>query len=265
MTLLQRFQERRDLECQGPAELKKKRHNMNVLQIRRRLPQALGWQLVSRRLGLVCGSPDWRSNLPNGHLPGDFPEHASRSLTVETLIHPGHAAGGPVARPVRSDRRENLPAALDHRSAAGSTALDHRFDHRPFRLRQIDPGPALLAGRVPLAARLERAARPSSMAFPPGMSIKDICALLSSVGFSSPPAWLRPYRVLSTGQQFRVTLARLLAEALAGPGPRAPPSGPSSSTSSPVSSIGRWPASASALPWPAPRPAPTALRGRDVS
>jgi ABC-type ATPase involved in cell division len=48
-------------------------------------------------------------------------------------------------------------------------------------------------------------------AFPPAMPVKDIVALLSSVGFSSPPAWLRPYRVLSTGEQFRVTLARLLA------------------------------------------------------
>jgi hypothetical protein len=43
------------------------------------------------------------------------------------------------------------------------------------------------------------------------MSIKEVVELLSSVGFSSPPAWLRPYRVLSTGEQFRVTLARLLA------------------------------------------------------
>ncbi len=49
--------------------------------------------------------------------------------------------------------------------------------------------------------------------FPKGLSIKDITALLSAVGFSSPPAWLRPFHVLSTGQQFRVTLARLLAEA----------------------------------------------------
>jgi ABC-type lipoprotein export system ATPase subunit len=48
-------------------------------------------------------------------------------------------------------------------------------------------------------------------AFPESMAIKDIVALLSSVGFSSPPAWLRPFRVLSTGQQFRVRLARLLA------------------------------------------------------
>jgi energy-coupling factor transporter ATP-binding protein EcfA2 len=49
-------------------------------------------------------------------------------------------------------------------------------------------------------------------AFPDRMPIKDITALLSAVGFSSPPAWLRPFGVLSTGEQFRVTLARLLAE-----------------------------------------------------
>jgi GNAT superfamily N-acetyltransferase len=48
-------------------------------------------------------------------------------------------------------------------------------------------------------------------AFPAGMPIKDIVALLSAVGFASPPAWLRPFSVLSTGQQFRVTLALLLA------------------------------------------------------
>src|SRR5271170_5115083 len=48
-------------------------------------------------------------------------------------------------------------------------------------------------------------------AFPEAMPIKEIVALLSAVGFASPPAWLRPFRVLSTGQQFRVTLALLLA------------------------------------------------------
>jgi ABC-type lipoprotein export system ATPase subunit/GNAT superfamily N-acetyltransferase len=53
-------------------------------------------------------------------------------------------------------------------------------------------------------------------AFPTEASIKDIVELLSSVGFSSPPAWLRPFHVLSTGQQFRVRLARLLAAALPG-------------------------------------------------
>jgi hypothetical protein len=49
-------------------------------------------------------------------------------------------------------------------------------------------------------------------AFPPDLPVKEVVALLSSVGFSSPPCWLRPFPVLSTGQQFRATLARLLAE-----------------------------------------------------
>lgn len=46
----------------------------------------------------------------------------------------------------------------------------------------------------------------------PDMSIKEISELMSSVGFSSPPSWLRPFHVLSTGEQFRVTMARTLAE-----------------------------------------------------
>ena len=49
-------------------------------------------------------------------------------------------------------------------------------------------------------------------AFPAAMGIQDIVELLSSVGFSSPPSWMRPFGVLSNGEQFRVTLARMLAE-----------------------------------------------------
>jgi ABC-type lipoprotein export system ATPase subunit len=48
--------------------------------------------------------------------------------------------------------------------------------------------------------------------FPTDSGIKDITALLSSVGFSSPPSWLRPFHVLSNGEQFRVTMARALSE-----------------------------------------------------
>jgi ABC-type ATPase involved in cell division len=48
--------------------------------------------------------------------------------------------------------------------------------------------------------------------FPATMGIKEITALLSQVGFSSPPSWLRPFRCLSNGEQFRVTLARAMAE-----------------------------------------------------
>lgn len=48
--------------------------------------------------------------------------------------------------------------------------------------------------------------------FPKEMSIKEIVELLSSVGFSSPPSWVRPFNVLSNGEQFRVNMARTLAE-----------------------------------------------------
>lgn len=49
-------------------------------------------------------------------------------------------------------------------------------------------------------------------AFPAEMGVKDVVELLSSVGFSSPPSWVKPFGVLSNGEQFRVQLARLLAE-----------------------------------------------------
>ena len=48
--------------------------------------------------------------------------------------------------------------------------------------------------------------------FPESLSIKDVTGLLSSVGFSSPPAWLRPFACLSNGEQFRVHVARAMAE-----------------------------------------------------
>lgn len=46
--------------------------------------------------------------------------------------------------------------------------------------------------------------------FPEGASATDITKVLNSVGFSSPPSWLKPYAVLSTGEQMRVNLARAI-------------------------------------------------------
>jgi ABC-type lipoprotein export system ATPase subunit len=48
--------------------------------------------------------------------------------------------------------------------------------------------------------------------FPEGISIKTITGALNSVGFSSPPSWMKPYHVLSNGEKFRVTLARAIVE-----------------------------------------------------
>ena len=40
--------------------------------------------------------------------------------------------------------------------------------------------------------------------------IKEITRLFTAVGFSSPPSWIKPYQVLSGGEQFRCDLARAL-------------------------------------------------------
>lgn len=48
--------------------------------------------------------------------------------------------------------------------------------------------------------------------FPAGFSIEDITRALSHVGFSSPPAWIKPYHVLSNGQKFRADIARTLLD-----------------------------------------------------
>jgi GNAT superfamily N-acetyltransferase len=47
---------------------------------------------------------------------------------------------------------------------------------------------------------------------PDGVGVKEIVEVLSSVGFSSPPAWLRPFHILSNGERFRVEVARALLE-----------------------------------------------------
>lgn len=49
--------------------------------------------------------------------------------------------------------------------------------------------------------------------FPETLPLRDVTEILSSVGFSSPPAWLQSFATLSTGQQFRCEMARLLAHA----------------------------------------------------
>jgi len=43
--------------------------------------------------------------------------------------------------------------------------------------------------------------------------IRSIVTALTAVGFSSPPAWLKPHAVLSTGQQFRGELAAVMLDA----------------------------------------------------
>ena len=48
--------------------------------------------------------------------------------------------------------------------------------------------------------------------FQESLSIEDIANVCSAVGFNTIPAWMRPYSVLSTGEKFRVDIARRLLE-----------------------------------------------------
>lgn len=50
-------------------------------------------------------------------------------------------------------------------------------------------------------------------AFPKECGIKTITGALTAVGFGTVPNWLRPFNVLSNGEQFRATVARALADA----------------------------------------------------
>jgi ABC-type Mn2+/Zn2+ transport system ATPase subunit/GNAT superfamily N-acetyltransferase len=47
---------------------------------------------------------------------------------------------------------------------------------------------------------------------PKECSLEEITNAFNSVGFSSPPSWLKPYSVLSNGQKMRVDLARSILD-----------------------------------------------------
>ena len=47
---------------------------------------------------------------------------------------------------------------------------------------------------------------------PKNCSVEQITSAFNSVGFSSPPSWLKQYSVLSNGQKMRVDLARAILE-----------------------------------------------------
>lgn len=47
---------------------------------------------------------------------------------------------------------------------------------------------------------------------PPGVSVTEITAALSAVGFASPPSWMKSYSMLSNGEKMRCDLARAILE-----------------------------------------------------
>lgn len=49
--------------------------------------------------------------------------------------------------------------------------------------------------------------------FDAGLSMEKIAKVCQAVGFNTIPAWMRPFGVLSTGERFRVEIARRMLEA----------------------------------------------------
>ena len=47
---------------------------------------------------------------------------------------------------------------------------------------------------------------------PQGATVQEIATALTSVGFASPPSWLKPYSALSNGEKMRCDLARAILE-----------------------------------------------------
>ncbi len=94
---------------------------------------------------------------------------------------------------------------------------DVDLDARPWTVGLI-VGPSG-SGKSTLLRHLFRAPEPLTWTdravvddFAPSLSMEKITETCGSVGFNTIPAWQRPYSVLSTGEQFRVELARRLLE-----------------------------------------------------
>jgi ABC-type ATPase involved in cell division/GNAT superfamily N-acetyltransferase len=129
------------------------------------------------------------------------------------------SVSAPIQRTARVQQVEGLFDLVPSRQAALHWDVSLPLEERPWQVGLI-VGPSgcgkstIARGLWPSQLAYEPAwpaDRAILDAFPETLSIKEVVALLSSVGFSSPPAWLRPYHVLSTGQQFRARLAVLLA------------------------------------------------------
>lgn len=73
---------------------------------------------------------------------------------------------------------------------------------------------AYVAGSIVSDAMLDRFDWPNDAAVVDGFGDmadgRAVTGMLNAVGFSSPPAWVRPWRVLSNGERFRCDLARAL-------------------------------------------------------
>lgn len=122
--------------------------------------------------------------------------------------------------PSRTPRAQQLSAAFDVPLKDRETIRwsgDMPLDAQPWNVGLI-VGPSG-SGKTTIAQDVWGEQEPMSWSglstvddFPGDLSIEDVTAACQAVGFNTIPAWLRPFDVLSNGEQFRASMARLMAE-----------------------------------------------------
>jgi len=130
------------------------------------------------------------------------------------VVHESNIPKTPRVQQVSSMFDVSLEQKLRH-----EVTIDMPLDEKPWNIGLI-VGPSG-CGKTTLARQcwpdrldftLEWPSNESVLdAFPAEMGVKEVVGMLTAVGFGSPPSWMRPFHTLSNGEQFRVSMARLLA------------------------------------------------------
>lgn len=137
------------------------------------------------------------------------------------MIHLEATVSSPQLDSYRAARVRSLFNVTDEQSSSHTVKIDAPIDEKPWQIGAVI-GPSgtgkstlgrLLFGGGKLHQGFEWAGdRPVIDEIGAGKDFNAVTAALSSVGLGTVPSWLRPFQVLSMGEQFRAEMARILIE-----------------------------------------------------
>lgn len=127
----------------------------------------------------------------------------------------------PVFDSYRSARVRSLFNVDESQGSSHTVDISLPIDERPWQIGAVigpsGSGKTTLGGLLFDGGRLHKGFDWSPTApiideIGAGLDFNDVTGALASVGLGSVPSWLRPFHVLSMGEQFRAGMARLLIE-----------------------------------------------------